>query len=150
MSWPVAASRTFTLIVARLNTFSVVVHVWDAARCCCACDGALSGWVTQGSGRPTVSRYLYLGSVAERALGSRPANTTLPSLPVLRVCVGEVLRSTVTGAPATGWSVRASMTVATIVNLPAIAPIAGGATSVVSFIARARFVLGVTVTVTRL
>src|SRR4051794_36320281 len=150
MSWPVAASRTFTLIVARLNTFSVVDQVCEAARCCWACAGALSGCVTHGSGRPTVSRYLYLGSVADRALGSRPANTTLPSAPVLRVWVGEVLRSAVTGAFATGWSVRASMTVAMIVDLPAIAPIAGGATRVVSCMARALPVPGVTETVTRL
>ncbi len=106
-------------------------QVCSAVRCCWATAGTLSGWVTHGSVRPTVRRYLYLGSVGGIALGSRPANTTLPSAFVERVWVGEVLLSTVTGAPATGWSVIASMTVTMIVDLPAIAPIAGGAMRVV-------------------
>ena len=131
ISCPVAASRRLTWIVARLKTLRVVVQVWDAVRCCWARAGTLSGWVTQGSASPTVRRYLYLGSVAEIALGSRPAKTTLPSAPVERVWVGDVLRSAVTGAPWMGWSVSASMTDTMIVDLPAIAPMAGGATRVV-------------------
>ena len=148
IGWPVAASTTLTLIVAFLKTFRIGFHACDADRCCRARVGALSGWVTQGSGSPTVSRYLYFGSLVATALGSRPAKTTLPSAPVERVWVGEVLRSAVTGAPETGWEVRASMTVATIVDLPAIDPMDGGAMIVDWVYACARLVCGVTVTET--
>ena len=84
-----------------------------------------------GVGQPHREAVLVLGVVRS---GSRSARGRRRSPCRRRRSSGSgsatCSRSAVTGAPATGWSVSASMTVAMIVDLPAMAPIAGGATSV--------------------